>query len=83
MLKNAELSQNEEGLRQDLKLERDEVEELLEQVKVLQREVDTQQDKEKRLQRDLEATAGKLQEHDNLQNEIQHLNADLLEKNKV
>lgn len=83
LLKNAEISQSEESLKQDLKLERDEVEELLEQVKLLQRDVSIHEENERRLMMELDATTIKIQDKENLDKELQHLSQDLIEKNKV
>lgn len=83
LLKNAELSQNEESLRQDLKQERDDLEELLEKIKTLQRTVDVHEKNEKDLMLEIEGLNIRMQEKENLENEFFLLTEDVSEKNKV
>lgn len=83
LLKNAELSQNEENLKQDLKQERDEIEELLEQIKTLQRSVDIQEKNEKDLIVEIEGLNLKVLEKEREEEDLQRISEELKEKNKV
>lgn len=83
LLKNAELSQNEENLKQDLKQERDEMEELLEQIKTLQRSVDIQEKNEKDLIVEIEGLNLKVLEKEREEEDLQRISEELKEKNKV
>lgn len=83
LLKNAELSQTEECLRQDLKQERDESEELLESLRTLQRSVEVHEKNEKDLILEIEGMSFKIQEKEALEKEFLILTEDLNEKNKV
>lgn len=82
LLKNAELTQTEESLRQDLKQEHDEMEELLEQIKGLQRNVQVHEKNEKDLMLEIEGLNFKIQEKEALEKENQMLSEELAEKNK-
>lgn len=83
LLKNAELTQNEESLKQDLKQERDDLEEWLEKVKTLQRTVVVHEKNEKDLMLEIEGLNIRMQEKENLENEFLLLTEDVNEKNKV
>lgn len=83
LLKNAELTQTEENLKQDLKQERDEMEELLEQIKGLQRSVEVHEKNEKDLILEIEGLNFKLQEKEALEKELTTLSEEINEKNKT
>lgn len=83
LLKNAELSQNEESLRQELKQERDELEEALEKIKALQRAVYVHEKNEKSLMLEIEGLNLKMHEKENLEKELCLATEDAIEKNKV
>lgn len=83
LLKNAELTQNEENLKQDLKQERDEMEELLEQIKTLQRRVIVQEKNEKDLILEIEGLNLKVHEKESQEEDLQKISEELKEKNKT
>lgn len=83
LLKNAELTQNEENLRQELKQERDEVEELLQKIRIIERSLVVHDKNEKDLMLEIEGLNYKLQDKDALERELKVVSDDLVEKNMV
>lgn len=83
LLKNAELTQNEESLRQDLKQERDELDELLEQTKTLQRNLKIHEKNEKDLMLEIDGLTRRVHEKEHFEKEFQRISSDLQEKDKV
>lgn len=83
LLKNAEISQSEEILKQELRHERDEMGELQEQIQLLQTELKDKTVNEKKLESELKQMKEIIQNQETQMKEVNELTMDLNEKNKV